>query len=83
MPGLKWSYYHRGGTEHLLGMTIPEMLFEVVRRYPDNDAIVSRHQNCRLSYAELAEAIDQLAKGLLGLGFGRGDRVGVWSTNNI
>ena len=83
MTGLKRSYFHRGGTERLLGRTIPDMLAEVVCRHPDNDAIVSRHQNRRMSYTELAEAIDQLAKGLLGLGFGRGDRVGVWSTNNI
>ena len=74
MTGLKWSYFHRGGTERLLGKTIPDMLAEVVCRHPDNDAIVSRHQNRRMSYTELAEAIDQLAKGLLGLGFGPGHR---------
>ena len=80
---MQYSYCHRGGTVNLLGATIPERLAAVVARHPDNDAIVSRHQDRRLSYAELAEAIDRLAKGLLGLGFGRGDRIGIWSTNNI
>jgi len=83
MSGLQWSYFHRGGTDNLVGATIPDMLAEVVASQPDNEAIVSRHQNRRLSYAELAAAIDRLAMGLLGLGFGRGDRVGIWSTNNI
>ena len=40
-------------------------------------------QQRRLTYAELGDSIDRLACGLVSLGFRRGDRVGIWSTNNI
>jgi fatty-acyl-CoA synthase len=77
------SYWHRGGTEPLLGATIPEHFAAIAARFPDNEAIVSSHQQRRLGYAELAAAVGQLARGLLGTGFGKGDRIGIWSTNNI
>ncbi len=83
MEKLTQSYMHRGGTEPLVGATIPEHFAAVVQRFADREALVSKHQKRRLTYAELAAAIDQLARGLLGLGFVRGDRIGVWSTNNI
>ena len=77
------SYFHRGGTEALLGATIPEHFAELVQRYPDNDAIVSLPQQRRLTYRELSQAVDKLALGLLGMGFNQGDRIGVWSTDNL
>ena len=77
------SYFHRGGTESLLGATIPEHFQEVVNRFPANDAVVSLPQNKRLTYQELATAIDDLARGLVATGFGKGDRIGVWSTDNL
>jgi fatty-acyl-CoA synthase len=66
-----------------LGRTIPEHLAEVAGRFPEREAVVSVHQRRRLSYAELMAATDQVARALLALGFRKGDRVGVWSTNNI
>ena len=77
------SYFHRGGDEPLLGATIPEHFAEVVQRFPDHEAIVSLPQQRRLTYRELSQAVDRLALGLLGMGFNRGERIGVWSTNNI
>ena len=77
------SYFHRGGDTPLLGETIPEHFARIVKQFPDNEAIVSIPQNRRLSYRELAEETDRVAKGLLAFGFGKGDRLGVWSTNNI
>jgi len=79
----KKSYFHRGGEEPLLGNTIPEHFAGVVERFPYNDAVVSMPQARRLTYAEFASQIDHIARGLLGMGFSKGDRVGVWSTNNI
>ena len=67
----------------MLGATIPEHFAGIVRRFPDNEAVVSLRQNRRLNYRQLSESIDQLARGLLALGFGKGDRVGIWSTDNI
>ena len=83
MTARRYSYWHRGGTEPLLGTTIPEHFAGTAARVPTQEAIVSLHQGRRLTYAELAEQIDRVAAGLLGLGIGKGDRVGVWSTNNI
>jgi len=77
------SYFHRGGEEPLLGSTIPEHFISVAAQFPDNDAVVSIPQARRLTYAEFSEQIDCIARGLLGMGFTKGNRVGVWSTNNI
>jgi fatty-acyl-CoA synthase len=77
------SYHHRGGDVPLLGATIPEHFRSIVARFPDHEAVVSLPQQRRLSYRGLALAADELARGLVGLGFVKGDRIGVWSTNNI
>jgi fatty-acyl-CoA synthase len=83
MTELAHSYCHRGGAIPLLGATIAEHFLSIVERFPDQDAVVSRPQQRRLTYAELGDSIDRLACGLVSLGFKRGDRVGIWSTNNI
>ena len=83
MGKLTNSYLHRGGTEPLLGATIAEHFADVSKRFADRTAVVGMPQGRRLNYAELAEEVDSLAKGLLGIGFTKGDRVGIWSTNNI
>jgi fatty-acyl-CoA synthase len=77
------SYFHRGGKEPLSGLTIPEQFAAIVERFPDNEAVVSLPQDRRLSYRQFADEIDQLARGLLSTGFNKGDRIGIWSTNNI
>jgi fatty-acyl-CoA synthase len=77
------SYCHRGGEQPLLGATIPEHFAATATRLPDHGAIVSLPQQRRLNYAELATEVGHLARGLLGIGLGKGDRVGIWSTNNI
>jgi fatty-acyl-CoA synthase len=66
-----------------LGVTIPEHFAAICQQFPDNEAVVSLPQQRRLSYGELSAAVDELARGLLGLGFGKGERIGIWSTNNI
>lgn len=77
------SYFHRGGEIPLLGQTIPEFFGAITEQYHAREAVVSIHQDRRLTYRELAMAVDELARGLLGIGFGKGDRIGIWSTNNI
>jgi fatty-acyl-CoA synthase len=77
------SYCHRGGDTPLLGATIPEHFAGVVAAHEQREAVVSLPQQRRLTYAQLAQQIDRLARGLLGLGYGKGDRIGIWSTNNI
>ncbi len=77
------SYCHRGGESPLLGQTIPEHFAGIVSRFPDHEALVCIPQQQRLSYSELSRQVDQLARGLIALGFGKGDRIGIWSTNNL
>ncbi|MCG6969165.1 MAG: AMP-binding protein [Gammaproteobacteria bacterium] len=77
------SYYHRGGEEPLIGLTIPEHFSAIAGQFPHQQAVVSVPQDTALTYRELAAKTDLLARGLLGLGFNKGDRIGVWSTNNI
>ncbi|MCC0099855.1 AMP-binding protein [Streptomyces flavotricini] len=65
----------------LLGDTIGENLDRTVRRFPDRDALVDLAAGRRWTYAELAADVDALALGLLDLGIGKGDRVGIWAPN--
>jgi fatty-acyl-CoA synthase len=83
MNRLQTSYCHRGGEPPLTGATIPEHFAQVVQDFPNQEAVVSIPQQRRLHYAEFAQAVDRLARGLLGNGFGKGSRIAVWSTNNI
>ena len=77
------SYFHRGGETSLLGQTIPQRFAEVVARYPEQQAVASLAQNQRITYRQFSEKIDAAAKGMLSFGFKPGDRIGIWSTNNI
>ena len=83
MSGAARSYFHRGGETPLLGGTIPEHFADVCRRHGESEAVVCAFQNRRLTYAELAQEVDRVARGLIALGFGKGERIGVWSTNNV
>jgi fatty-acyl-CoA synthase len=65
----------------LLEETIGANLERTVASFADREALVSRHQGLRYTYAQLDAAVDQVARGLLGLGLGRGDRLGIWSPN--
>ena len=77
------SYVHRGGETPLLGATVDGAFLESVRRVPDSEAVVCVPQGVRLTYAQLDGRVTEVAKGLLAMGVGRGDRVGVWSTDNV
>ncbi len=72
--------YASGVSERpLSGETIGDCLAGTARRHPDGLALVSRAQDVRLSWRELAERTEALARGLLGIGIEKGDRVGIWS----
>lgn len=73
--------YARGPEAEIWERSIGEAVRATAMRHPDSLALVSRHQNVRLTWAELLEAGERLAAGLLSLGLEPGDRVGVWSTN--
>jgi len=77
------SYDHRGGDEGLKFATISAVFNQAVKNFPDHEAVVSLSQQQRMTYGEMAGAVDELAWGLLELGNGPGDRIGIWAVNNI
>ena len=66
------SSYARGGERPLLNLTIGDLLKRTADRYPDRLAFASRHQNARMTWAELSQAADRVARGLWALGIRRG-----------
>ncbi len=75
--------YSRGPTEQpLLNVTLGDCFDQSVKRWPDNLALISRHQNIRWSYRQLQQQVDRCAQALLAIGVNVGDRVGIWSPNN-
>jgi fatty-acyl-CoA synthase len=75
------SYAHGARAAPLLGETISENLDRTIARFGDREALVSVQQNVRYTYAELGDAVDRLARGLLAAGIAPGDRLGIWSPN--
>ncbi len=75
--------YARGDTQvPLIEQTLGDFFAAMAARQPGREALVSRHQGLRYTYAELHAAVRRLAGALLGLGLAPGDRVGIWSHNN-
>ena len=81
MSKLTKSYVSGVSEKPLLGDTIGDYFDQTVARFPDREALVARHQGIRWSYRELQAEVDRCTRGLLALGLGRGDRVGMWSPN--
>jgi fatty-acyl-CoA synthase len=77
------SYVHGANAQALIGRTIGSYFDEVCARYAAREALVVTHQAARLSYAQLRDKVDRLACGLMRLGLKRGDRIGIWSQNNL
>jgi fatty-acyl-CoA synthase len=75
------SYVHGTSSVPLLGETIGANLARTAARTPDGEALVSRHQGLRFTYAALDAAVDALAAGLMRSGLTPGDRLGMWSPN--
>lgn len=77
------SYVCGTSDQPLIYQTIGDAFDGAVERWADREAIVVRHQNIRWTYRQLGEAVDAFAAGLLALDLEPGDRVGIWSPNNV
>jgi fatty-acyl-CoA synthase len=81
MTATNRSYASGASDKPLLGVTIGDLFDQIVARYPDNEALVSRHQGLRYSYRALKTVVEQGARALLALGVAKGERVGIWAPN--
>ena len=77
------SYASGPADKALLGTPIPKLFDQLVAQHGDREAVVSIHQDVRLTYAQLADRVNKLAKAFISAGFEKGDRVGIWSPNNV
>src|SRR3954454_4550349 len=75
------SYAHGASDTPLLGETIGESLERTVARFPEREALIVRHQDIRLTYAELNAQVDRLARALMAAGLATGNRLGIWAPN--
>jgi fatty-acyl-CoA synthase len=74
--------YDAGPTEvPIIEETIGANFERTAAEHPDIEALVDVAQGLRWTYRELNDEIDVVARGLLGRGIAKGDRVGIWSPN--
>lgn len=83
MQQQRLSYVSGTSTQPLLGMTIAEQFDQACAQYAEQEAIVSVHQNRRLSYQALQDEVNAFACSLLKLGLKKGDRLAIWSPNCV
>jgi fatty-acyl-CoA synthase len=77
------SYSSGPSDTPLLGETIDANLRRIVAQFGEREAVVDAATGRRLSYSDLDDAVDEVARGLMARGVGRGDRVGIWAPNCI
>ena len=78
-PAIAPSYDHGASDRPLLGETIGENFNRIAAAHADREALVDRPSGRRWTYAELHHDVLALAHGLLRLGIGQGDRIGIWA----
>ncbi len=75
------SFVNGTGNKPLIYQTIGNALQSAAETFPQREALVVRHQDIRWTYTELLRRVDDLAAGLIALGFAPGDRIGIWAPN--
>ncbi|MCL2655618.1 MAG: AMP-binding protein, partial [Coriobacteriia bacterium] len=62
-------------------LTIGAFFERQVAAHPDRDWLVMPDRGLRWSYAEFNDRACDLARGLMSIGIGHGDHVGIWARN--
>lgn len=65
----------------LIEETLGQLLEKWAIETPDTEFIVYPDRNLRFTYLQFNERVDRLAKGLISIGVGQGDKIGIWATN--
>lgn len=77
------SYIHEIGSKPLVYRNIGQQFDIAVEKFPDVEAIVSCHENIRLTYSELRDQADRLGAAFIKLGLKAGDVIVVWGPNTV
>jgi fatty-acyl-CoA synthase len=81
-PSVASPSYSSGTSDlPLLGETIDANLRRAVARFPDREAVVDVATQRRLTYRQVDDAVDAVARGMMARGVTKGDRVGLWAPN--
>jgi fatty-acyl-CoA synthase len=83
IPAPALSYAYGASATPLIGRTIGSLLEDAASEFGANEALVSVFENRRLTYDELREEVNRCARALMAAGIGKGERVGIWSTNCV
>jgi fatty-acyl-CoA synthase len=75
------SYSSGASSVALIGDTIGANLAKIVDLYGKRDAMVDCETGRRWSYDDFGRDVDAVALGLISLGVGTSDRVGIWAPN--
>ena len=78
---MKNSYFKGASDPGLVDETIGRFFDRIAGRFPDQPALIVRHQDIRWNWSEYHREVGKLAAGLLALGIEPGDRVGIWAPN--
>jgi fatty-acyl-CoA synthase len=81
LPAQTTSYARGVDNPPLTDLCIGQVLDRMAERHPESLALVLSQEHVRLSWRELHAEVERTARGLMALGFERGDRVGIWATN--
>jgi len=81
MESSSLSYAAGETSPALIEETIGANFARIAREHADREALVEVASGRRWTYAELDRDVDALARGLIGAGIEKGDRVGIWAPN--
>ena len=76
------SYSRGPENPPLQELCIGQVLDKMAERYPDSPALILRQESLRYTWRELKDEVERAARGLMALGFVKGDRVGSWATTS-
>jgi fatty-acyl-CoA synthase len=64
-----------------LEKTIGQVVEEVTKRHPNNDALIHTEVGIRLNYSLFSWEVERVARGLIAMGIQKGERVALWAPN--
>ena len=65
---MRLSYVHGATDVPLIGSTIGDLLDQIAERFPDRDALISRHQKIRYTYMQFKAECERVARSLMACG---------------